>query len=54
MENHFGLLTIDWDETNPTIKMEIWDVKDNQRIEYTIGLNELNFKNESISDSNKK
>lgn len=44
MENHFGLLTIDWSKNNPTIKAEIWDVKDNQRIGYTIGLDEISFK----------
>jgi alkaline phosphatase D len=43
MENHFGLLTIS-DEKNPTIKMEIWDISDNQRIEYSIKLSEINFK----------
>lgn len=42
MENHFGLLTIDWNIV-PNIKMEIWDIKNNQRVEYTIGLNELSF-----------
>jgi alkaline phosphatase D len=43
MENHFGLLTIDWGKEVPTITMEIWDMNDNQRIEYTIGLNEISF-----------
>jgi len=43
MENHFGLLTIDWTLENPTVKMEIWDVDDNQRIEYSIGLSEISF-----------
>jgi alkaline phosphatase D len=44
MDNHFGLLTIDWTLKDPTIKMEIWDVHDNQRIEYTINLSEITFK----------
>jgi alkaline phosphatase D len=44
MENHFGLITIDWKNKNPKIKMEIWDSADNQRIEYTIGLDEISFK----------
>jgi alkaline phosphatase D len=44
MENHFGLLTIDWKKKIPKIKMEIWDINDNQRIEYTIGLDEISFK----------
>ena len=44
MENHFGMLTIDWKQKDPSIKMEIWDVNDNQRIEYTIKLSEICFK----------
>lgn len=44
MENHFGLLTIDWKKKIPQIKMEIWDSNDNQRAEYTIGLDEISFK----------
>ncbi len=44
MENHFGLLTIDWNKKIPQIKMEIWDNNDNQRAEYTIGLDEISFK----------
>ncbi|MFN3588409.1 MAG: alkaline phosphatase D family protein [Spirosomataceae bacterium] len=43
MENHFGLLTIDWTKKDPTIQMEIWDVTDNQRIEYTIPLSAIQF-----------
>jgi alkaline phosphatase D len=44
MDNHFGLLSIDWTKKDPEIKMEIWDVRDNQRIEYTIRLSEISFK----------
>ena len=43
MDNHFGLLTIDWAAKDPSIKMEIWDKRDNQRIEYTIRLSEISF-----------
>lgn len=43
MDNHFGLLTIDFTESK-SIKMEIWDIHSNQRIEYTIPLNQLRFK----------
>ena len=43
MDNHFGLLTIDWKAKDPTIKMEIWDKNDNQRIEYTVKLSEISF-----------
>ncbi len=44
MENHFGLLTIDWYAKSPTIKMEIWDIQNNQRVEHTIKLSDLDFK----------
>lgn len=44
MENHFGLLTIDWAKKDPEIKMEIWDIRDNQRIEHTIRVSEISFK----------
>ncbi len=43
MDNHFGLLTIDWAKEAPEIKMETWDIRDNQRIEHTINLNEISF-----------
>ncbi|RTY85913.1 alkaline phosphatase D family protein [Flavobacterium sp. RSP15] len=44
MDNHFGLLTISWKKKIPEIKMEIWDVNNNQRAEYTIGLDEISFR----------
>jgi alkaline phosphatase D len=44
MENHFGLITIDWDSEDTCIKMETWDIKDNQRIEYSFSLKEIQFK----------
>ena len=43
MDNHFGLITIDWTPKDPAIKMEIWDVRDNQRVEYSIKLSEISF-----------
>jgi alkaline phosphatase D len=43
MENHFGLITLDWNDMNPAIKMEIFDIRGNQRIEHTIRLSELSF-----------
>ncbi len=42
MDNHFGLLTIYW-ENNPVIKAEIIDKYNNQRIEYTINKSALTF-----------
>ncbi len=44
MENHFGLITIDWQKPDIEIKMEIWDVRNNQRVEYTIKKSEISFK----------
>jgi alkaline phosphatase D len=43
MDNHFGLITIDWVNTN--ILMETWDIHKNQRIEYTVDINDLQFQN---------
>jgi len=43
MDNHFGMLTINWKPKSPTIKMEIFDVRDNQRIEYSTSLKEIRF-----------
>lgn len=45
MDNHFGLLTIEWNRKDPIIKMEIWDQNNNQRIEHSIRLSEISFKN---------
>lgn len=44
MDNHFGLLTLDWKQKDPVIKMEIHDIRGNQRIEHTIRLSEISFK----------
>ena len=44
MENHFGLINIFWELNNTKIRMETWDINDNQRIEYTIPLKSLQFK----------
>ncbi|TNE50772.1 MAG: alkaline phosphatase family protein [Bacteroidetes bacterium] len=41
MDNHFGLLTIDWSDPDPTISMEIYDIRNNQRVEYQVRLSEL-------------
>ncbi len=41
MENHFGLLTIDWEKDDPEITMEIWDVSGERRIQRKITLGEL-------------
>jgi Phosphodiesterase/alkaline phosphatase D len=44
MENHFGLLSVDWDKKDPVIKMEIYDIRGNQRIEHSIRLSDISFK----------
>ncbi len=43
MDNHFGLLTIEW-EKDPVIRMEIIDKYKNSRIEYTINKSQIQFK----------
>ncbi len=43
MENHFGMLTIDWDANPVSIKAEVYDITANQRIEYIIALNDISF-----------
>jgi alkaline phosphatase D len=43
MENHFGLITIDWKQDDPTVKMEIHDVEGKKRISREIRLSELSF-----------
>jgi len=43
MENHFGLLKINWDLDDPEITMQIHDVAGNERINRTIKLSELKF-----------
>ncbi len=43
MHNHFGLLRIRW-EDDPQISMQIIDVRNNQRIEYSIKRSDICFK----------
>ncbi|MBL7806720.1 MAG: alkaline phosphatase family protein [Saprospiraceae bacterium] len=43
MDNHFGLLNIDWKQKDPVIKMEVYDIRGNQRIEHSIRLSEISF-----------
>ena len=38
IDNHFGLITVDWNTPDPVIKMEIYDIRNNQRLEYSIPL----------------
>lgn len=41
MENHFGMLSIDWSLADPIVKMEIIDVRDNQRVEWSVPLSAI-------------
>lgn len=43
MENHFGLLTVDWNQPDPEINFQIIDVKNERRINRSIKLSELKF-----------
>ena len=43
MDNHFGLLTLNLSSPTPHIVAEIWDIRDNQRVEHTIALEEIRF-----------
>ncbi len=44
MDNHFGLITIHWKGEDTELIMETWDINDNQRIEHTILLKSIQFK----------
>jgi len=43
MENHFGILDIDWDAPEPTVNMKIIDVSGKVRINRTVLIKELQF-----------
>jgi alkaline phosphatase D len=43
MENHFGLIEIDWQKKDPEIKMECLDIRNNKRFEYMIKMSEISF-----------
>ena len=43
MENHFGLLSVDFEHDDPHVSTEIWDIRGNQRVEFSIPLNEISF-----------
>lgn len=44
MENHFGLITVDWNQSDPEITFQIVDVSNTTRINRSIKLSELTFK----------
>jgi alkaline phosphatase D len=44
MENHFGIINIDWKAAIPTISLEVWDLNDQMRIQQLIPLTELGVK----------
>lgn len=43
MDNHFGLITVDWSQRDPLIRMEIIDIRNNQRVEYSVPLSAISF-----------
>ena len=43
MENHFGLLTINWEEIDPKIDMEVWDISNTLRFKHSISLSNISF-----------
>lgn len=44
MENHFGLISVNWNIPDPMIKMEIFDIRNNQRVEYSVPLSAISFR----------
>ena len=43
MENHFGLLTVNFEHDDPSVLAEVWDIRGNQRVEFSIPLSEISF-----------
>lgn len=41
MDNHFGLITIDWDSASPAVRLEVWDKFDVKRTMQVIPISEL-------------
>ena len=43
MENHFGIIDLNWADADPSITLEIWDVRGTRRIQRVLRLSELRF-----------
>ncbi len=43
MENHFGLLSVNFVHEDRLILAEIWDIRGNQSAEFSITLSEIRF-----------
>ncbi len=43
MDNHFGLITINFSDNKPYLMSEVWDIRGNQRIEHIIPFTEISF-----------
>jgi alkaline phosphatase D len=43
MQNHFGIIDIDWTKPEPEISLEVWDLNDQRRIHQVVPLKELSF-----------
>ena len=41
MDNHFGLIKIDWFSENPSVQLEVWDKFDRKRIFQALSFSEL-------------
>ena len=46
MDNHFGMIEIDWKAKEPTVALRIHDVTGKTRVEKVLKISELNFKSE--------
>jgi alkaline phosphatase D len=44
MDNHFGIIDIDWSRETPMISLEVWDKNDQRRIQQIVPLSELQIK----------
>ncbi len=43
MENHYGIINIDWSDVDPSLILEIWDVRGTRRIQRVLRASELKF-----------
>jgi len=45
MENHFGMIVINWNFADPRISLQIWDGENQCRIDHKVRLSEISFVN---------
>jgi alkaline phosphatase D len=46
MDNHFGMIEIDWKSSEPTVSLRVHDVTGKRRVEKKVKIDELRFKSE--------